>query len=89
MTTPDRSPGVGRRPHRTTAREKRVLALGVAVLALIGTGWFLMSWRIMHTPVGDAGGEALGVVFGLLIVVSVVGAIRRRNDDHTDDGRPR
>ncbi|MBX6723403.1 MAG: hypothetical protein IRY92_09240 [Dactylosporangium sp.] len=86
MTTPDRSPGVGRRPPRST-RDVRLLVLGGAILAASGVGWFLMSWRIMHTPASDAGGEALGVVLGLLIVVSVVGAIRRRDPDRSDDGR--
>lgn len=59
------------RPHPT-----RTLVLGVALFALVAAGWFLLSWRVMHTSPGNAGGEALGVVFALLIVVSVVGAVR-------------
>jgi membrane protein implicated in regulation of membrane protease activity len=54
----------------------------VAILAL-ATGWFLMSWTMMHTAVVDALGEAAGVAFALLVVVSVIGAVRgaRRGDD--------
>ncbi|MFS8477467.1 MAG: hypothetical protein FWJ93_00570 [Micromonosporaceae bacterium] len=83
MTT---DPPSGHRSHRA-ARDMRLVVFGVALLTLIGSGWFLMSWQIMGTPAGDAGGEALGVVLGLLIMVSVVGAIRRRDPDRSDDGR--
>lgn len=54
----------------------RGLVLAVVALALVAVGWFLLSWRVMHTSPADAGGEALGVVFALLVVISVVGAIR-------------
>lgn len=53
-------------------------ALVALVLVALATGWFLMSWTVMHTPPVEALGEALGVAFGLLILVSVVGAVRRR-----------
>jgi hypothetical protein len=59
------------------AKAARVITTGTIVLILIAIGWFMLSWRVMHTPAGDAAGEALGVTFALLIVVSVVGAIRR------------
>lgn len=57
----------------------RAIVAGITLLALLGVGWFVMSWRVMHTPPSDAGGEAVGVVLALLIVVSVIGAIRGRN----------
>jgi hypothetical protein len=59
------------RPHLT-----RTFVLGAIVFALAAAGWFLLSWRVMHASPGDAGGEALGVVFALLVVVSAIGAVR-------------
>ena len=59
----------------------RVTAGSVAILVLAG-GWFLLSSTVMHTAVVDALGEAAGVAFALLVVVSVVGAVlgSRRGD---------
>jgi hypothetical protein len=65
---------------------------GGAVLLVLAAGWFVLSWRVGHTPVGDALSEALGVAFGLMVALSVVGAIldRRRagadGDDDTERG---
>jgi hypothetical protein len=63
----------------------RILVVGITLLLVLAVGWFLLSWRVMHTTPGDAAGEALGVTFGLLIVASVVGAIRRRDSDGDRD----
>jgi formate hydrogenlyase subunit 3/multisubunit Na+/H+ antiporter MnhD subunit len=57
-----------------------VLVAGVTVLLGLSVGWFLLSWRVLHATPGDAAGEALGVAFGLLIVASVIGAIRKRDN---------
>jgi len=59
----------------------RVTAGFLGILLLAG-GWFLLSWRVQHSAVTDALGEAAGVAFALLVVVSVVGAIMsgRRGD---------
>jgi hypothetical protein len=64
----------------------RVTAGLVAILGLAG-GWFLLSWGVQHTAVADAFGEAAGVAFALLVVVSVVGAVlnaRKGGDEPTD-----
>lgn len=61
-----------------TRRDAWRAVLVALVLAVLAAGWFLMSWTVMHTPPVEAVGEALGVAFGLLILVSVVGAVRRR-----------
>jgi membrane protein implicated in regulation of membrane protease activity len=64
----------------------RVTAGFVAILALAG-GWFLLSWGVQHTAVTDALGEAAGVAFALLVVVSAVGSVlgaRKRGDEPTD-----
>jgi hypothetical protein len=59
----------------------RVTAGFVAILVLAG-GWFLLSSTVMHTAVLDALGEAAGVAFALLVIVSVIGAVlsSRRGD---------
>jgi hypothetical protein len=63
----------------------RVTAGFLGILLLAG-GWFLLSWRVQHTALPDALGEAAGVAFALLVVVSVVGAIvSGRRDDAPGD----
>jgi hypothetical protein len=54
------------------------LVAGITLLLAAAAGWFVLSWKVMGTPAGDAVGEAIGVAFALLIVVSVVGAVRGR-----------
>lgn len=56
----------------------KTVVAGTAVLLALGAGWFALSWRVMHSPAGDAAGESFGVMFALLIVVSAIGAIRRK-----------
>jgi hypothetical protein len=62
---------------------RTVLVAGVTLLLAAAGGWFLLSWRVMGTPPGDAAGEAVGVAFALLIVVSVVGAVRNRRHEES------
>lgn len=64
-------------PEPSSPRRWAVV-LGTAVLTALTAGWFLLSWAVMHNTFADAGAEAFGVAFALLIVVSVVGAFRRR-----------
>ena len=67
--------------ERTNGGRWRVAAGFVAILVLAG-GWFVLSSTVMHTAVVDALGEAAGVAFALLVVVSVIGAVlsSRRGD---------
>jgi hypothetical protein len=64
-------------PRAGPATWKMVLA-GSAILALAG-GWFLLSLWDMGSPVADALGEAVGVAFALLVVVSLIGAVFGRD----------
>jgi hypothetical protein len=57
-------------------RSNRAVLLGGVVIAALGLGWFVLSHGVMHTSIGDAAGEALGVMLALLVVASVVGAVR-------------
>lgn len=62
----------------SSGRVNRVIVAGITVLLALGAGWFALSWQVMNNGAADAAGEALGVMFALLIVVSVVGAVRGR-----------
>jgi hypothetical protein len=46
----------------------------IAVVALT-VGWFLMSHFAMDTDVSDAVGEAVGAGLGLLLALSILGAV--------------
>jgi hypothetical protein len=65
--------------------DQRILLLGATVIAMLGVGWFLLSWRVAHNPAGDAFSETLGIVFMLLIVGSVIGASMRRGPHDDED----
>jgi FtsH-binding integral membrane protein len=53
--------------------------------ALLGSGWFMLSWKVAHNPARTAIGEALGVALAMLIVFSVIGAIRNRDGSAEPD----
>jgi hypothetical protein len=42
---------------------------------VLGSGWFALAHLVMDEPTGDALSESLGVILGLLVVASVVGAV--------------
>jgi len=50
---------------------------GVGVVVAAALLWFLVSWRVLDSPLIDAVGETLGALAVLLIVVSLAGALRR------------
>ncbi|GAA1777180.1 hypothetical protein [Luedemannella helvata] len=50
----------------------------VAATGLLLFGWFLVAWLALDRHVLDAAGESVGTAFVLLVVVSVIGVIRRR-----------
>lgn len=59
----------------------RTLVVGGGVLLLLGAGWFVLSHVVMGTQTADALGEALGVMLGLAIVASIIGAIRSHRQE--------
>ncbi|HEY7224445.1 MAG TPA: hypothetical protein VH561_12775 [Micromonosporaceae bacterium] len=75
----------------TGDQSRRGLLLGAATVALLGLGWFVLSHVVMGTATVDALVEALGVVLALLVVASVIGAVRASlvaNRDELDDVTP-
>jgi hypothetical protein len=66
----------------TPQSERRVAVLGGSVIAALGVGWFVMSHFVMKTATSDALGEAVGVIFALLVVASVIGAVASARGNH-------
>ena len=60
----------------------RVAVVGGLVIVALAIGWFVLSHFVMDTATSDAIGEAFGVAFALLVVVSVIGAIRSARGSH-------
>jgi hypothetical protein len=58
------------------------LAVGGGTVLLLAAGWFMLSHLVMGTDTGDAIGESLGVALALLVVASIVGAIRSGRGNH-------
>jgi hypothetical protein len=49
----------------------------LAIIAGFGLGWFLLSWRVIGTDPGSAAAEALGAALGLMVFISVIGALHK------------
>jgi hypothetical protein len=56
------------------AAPRWVVPLGAVFVALLIVVCFLVFWRGMGTSVRQSAVEAFGVAFGLLVVLSVIGA---------------
>ncbi|MFI7604892.1 hypothetical protein ACIBTV_07195 [Micromonospora sp. NPDC049366] len=52
-----------------------VVAYAVAGIALLG--WFLWGWLVLRQGFVNSIGEAAGTGFALLLIISVVGTVRR------------
>ncbi len=61
-----------------------MFAVGGLVLLAVAVGWFVLSVRVAHSDARTAAGEAVGATLGLLLFVSVIGAIRGRHDTNND-----
>jgi hypothetical protein len=69
---------------RRTASEARPVPRAVVlayVLLLAGVlGWFLYGVLVQRQGLVDSVGESLGTGFGLLLLVSIIGSVRRNRD---------
>ena len=52
-------------------------AVAYAAAAAVLLGWFLFGWRVLEQGFVDSVGESAGAGFTLLLIVSVVGTVRR------------
>ena len=55
-----------------------VLAYGLLLAGLLG--WFLYGVLVQRQGFLDSVGESLGTGFGLLLLVSIIGSVRRNRD---------
>jgi hypothetical protein len=55
-----------------------VFAYGLLLAGILG--WFLYGVLVQRQGLVDSVGESLGTGFGLLLLVSIVGAVRRSRD---------
>lgn len=54
----------------------RLALIGLIGVGVLAVAWFGVSWAVLHSPVVDAVGEALGGVLLILVLASAVGAVR-------------
>lgn len=50
--------------------------LGIGIVAVGSLAWFLVSWLVLNSPLTDAIGETVGSLAVVLLIVSVIGAVR-------------
>ncbi|MEH0931043.1 hypothetical protein [Micromonospora sp. CPCC 205558] len=55
----------------------RATVVAYAVAATLLLGWFLFGWLVLQQGFIDSVGESAGAGFALLLVISVVGTVRR------------
>ena len=60
----------------TVDSDSRRLLIGGSAMTVLGLGWFVLSHVVMRTAIADAAVEALGVVLAVLVLVSLVAALR-------------
>ncbi|MGW3603256.1 hypothetical protein [Micromonospora sp. NPDC005161] len=55
----------------------RATVFAYAVAAALLVGWFLFGWLVLRQGFVDSIGESAGAGFALLLIISVVGTVRR------------
>jgi hypothetical protein len=55
----------------------RLAFAGVVLTVVLSLTWFYVSWQVLESPLTDAVGETVGSLAAVLLIVSIVGAIRR------------
>ncbi|NGM12544.1 hypothetical protein O3597_22805 [Verrucosispora sp. WMMA2044] len=48
-----------------------------AIVGVVLFGWFLFGWLVLQQGFIDSVGEAAGTGFALLLIVAIVGSVRR------------
>lgn len=56
----------------------RLAVAGVVLTVVAAVTWFYISWQVLKSPLTDAVGETVGSLAAVLLILSIVGAIRRR-----------
>ncbi|PWR10473.1 hypothetical protein DKT68_08795 [Micromonospora acroterricola] len=55
----------------------RATVVAYAVAAALLVGWFLFGWLVLRQGFVNSIGESAGAGFALLLIISVVGTVRR------------
>ncbi|MET8369037.1 hypothetical protein [Micromonospora profundi] len=55
----------------------RATVVAYCVAATLLLGWFLFGWLVLQQGFVDSVGESAGAGFALLLIVSVIGTVRR------------
>jgi hypothetical protein len=59
------------------AQMSRLAFWCVVLVVVLAVGWTVFSWQVLHYLLLDAIGQAAGSALALLLMVSIVGAVRR------------
>ncbi len=79
---PQRQADPAQRERDTTKpTAPRWLVVGSIVVGTMLIAWFFIAWLALDRHFIDAAGESIGSAFAVLLVVSLVGAFRRRGDE--------
>ncbi|PZF89239.1 hypothetical protein [Micromonospora deserti] len=60
-----------------TERVSTATVVAYVVAGVILVGWFLFGWLVLRQGFVDSVGESAGAGFALLLIVSVIGTLRR------------
>ncbi|MFI5926370.1 hypothetical protein ACIA3K_10310 [Micromonospora sp. NPDC051543] len=63
--------------HAPPDEVSRATVFAYAFAAALLFGWFLFGWLVLQQGFVDSVGESAGAGFALLLIVSVVGTVRR------------
>nr|WP_091653946.1 hypothetical protein [Micromonospora pallida] len=75
VPTPSGAPTPTGSPARKPVSTATVVAYALAGTAILG--WFLFGWLVLQQGFVDSVGESAGAAFALLLVISIVGTVRR------------
>lgn len=64
-------------PPARGAPVSRATVVGYALVAVGLLGWFLFGWLVERQGFVNSVGESAGTAFALLLVISIVGTVRR------------
>ncbi|MEV2236668.1 hypothetical protein [Micromonospora sp. NPDC049891] len=51
--------------------------IAYAIVGVVLFGWFLFGWLVLQQGFIDSVGEAAGTGFALLLIVAIIGSVRR------------
>ncbi|GGM33437.1 hypothetical protein GCM10011608_17390 [Micromonospora sonchi] len=63
--------------HEQAEPVSTATVVGYAIFGVVLAGWFLFIWLVVQKGFVDSVGEVAGIGFGLLLLVAIVGSVRR------------